>query len=58
MFGEVHQGAGVRDQPGAHQLADKHREVRGDRHHSVLQVLVELTSVLLDLNHLRKRMIG
>ena len=58
MFGKVHQGAGVRDQPGANQLADKHREVRGDRHHSVLQVLIELSSVLLDLHHLRKRMIG
>ena len=53
MLGEVHQGASVGDQPGADQLAHQHGQVGCDRHHPVLQVLVQLPSVLLDLDNLR-----
>merc|ERR1719402_394040 len=57
MLGEVHQGAGVGDQPGADQLAHQHRQVGCDRHHAVLQVLVQLPSVLLDLDNLLAKML-
>merc|ERR1719402_1729435 len=57
MLGEVHQGAGVGDQPGADQLAHQHGQVGCDRHHAVLQVLVQLPSVFLDLDNLLAKML-
>ena len=53
VLGEVHEAAGVSDQPRSHQLAHQDGQVGGDRHHAVLQVLVQLAAVLLDLDNLR-----
>lgn len=43
----------VRNEPGADQLAHHDRQVGGDGHHAVLQVVVQLSAVVRDLDHLR-----
>ena len=52
VLGEVHQTAGVGDQASPHQLTHQDGQVGGDRHHTVLQVLLQLAPVLLDLHNL------
>lgn len=47
-LGQVHEGTGVGDEPGADELADHGREVGGDGEHAVLEVFVELSAVLAD----------
>lgn len=48
----------VRNEPGTDQLADHDRQVGGDGHHAVLQVVVQLSTVVCDLDHLRKKIRG
>lgn len=43
----------MRNEPGADQLAHHDRQVGGDGHHAVLQVVVQLSAVVRDLDHLR-----
>lgn len=45
----------MRDETGSDQLSHHHGQVGGDGRHSVLQVVVQLSSVLCDINHLQKR---
>ena len=44
MLGEIHEGTGVGDESRADQFSHQNREIRGDRHHPVLDVIVKLTS--------------
>ena len=52
LLGQVHQRAGVGDEPRADELADHDGEVGRDGAHAVLQVLPQLRAVLGEGNHL------
>lgn len=45
----------MRNEAGPNQLAHHYGQVGGDRHHSVLQVVVQLCAIIGNLDHLRKR---
>jgi len=45
----------MRDETGSDQLAHHHSQVGGDGHHSVLQIVVQLSAVLRDVNDLQKK---
>ncbi len=51
-FRQVDQGACMRDKACAHELPDQHCQVGRDGHHPALQILVQLTPVLRQRNHL------
>ena len=52
VLGQVHQGAGMRNQPCSYQFTHQDSQVRCDCHHTILQVFVQLSPVLLNLYHL------
>ena len=44
MLGEIHERTGVGDESSADQFTHQNRQVRGDGHHTVLNVVVQLSS--------------
>ena len=52
VLGEVHETAGVRDEPGSNQLPHQNGQVRSNGDHAIFEVLVQLSPVLLNFDHL------
>ncbi len=51
---QVEKRSGVRNESGSDQLADEDGQVWSDGNHAILQILVQLTAVLLNFDDLRK----
>jgi hypothetical protein len=52
VLGKTHQATGVGDEPRSHEFSHHHAQVRCDGLHSVLEVIVELLTVVMDVQHL------